>query len=127
MADANDESRGDSRAVEALQRIDAAVQHYAWGILGGGKNGLVARMSMAHEEPGKPYAELWMGTHKNAPSKIKADEAGSVSKDLSTFLEQNPEFAGGKDATKAQSQLPYLFKCLSVRCPLSIQAHPDKK
>jgi mannose-6-phosphate isomerase len=125
MSEANGDSKAGGNGFEALQRIDAAVQHYAWGMVGGGKNGLVARMSMAHEEPGKPYAELWMGTHKNAPSKIKADEVGSATKNLSAFLEENPEFSGSKDA-KAGSQLPFLFKCLSVRCPLSIQAHPDK-
>mmetsp|Transcript_3254 Transcript_3254/g.8169 ORF Transcript_3254/g.8169 Transcript_3254/m.8169 type:complete len:440 (+) Transcript_3254:37-1356(+) len=103
--------------VDSLQRLEPAVQHYAWGMTGG--KGLVAEMS-GKAELDKPYAELWMGTHPSAPSKVK--EEGGGSKDLSAFLEQYPAFAGGKIG----QQLPYLFKCLSVRCPLSIQAHPNK-
>lgn len=110
--------------VGSLKRIHPAVQNYAWGVQGGGVKGLVARMAGAPEEDGKPYAELWMGTHPSAPSKVFAEGGTGPAEDLSVFLEANPAFAGGK---LVKAQLPYLFKCLSVRCPLSIQAHPDKR
>lgn len=58
----------------------------------------------------KPYAELWMGTHPSAPSKIKQQDGSTVT------LQQ---YIG--------AELPYLFKILSIRTALSIQAHPDLK
>ena len=46
---------------------------------------------------------------------------------LSDWLKDNPKALGDEVASKWDSTLPYLFKILSVRTALSIQAHPDKK
>lgn len=93
-----------SSKVQAAVRLDCPVQHYAWG---SGNDGLVARLSSSPDTI-KPCAELWMGTHPSGPSKL---HQSSVS--LSEYL-------GGR-------QLPFLFKVLSVKTALSIQAHPDKQ
>ena len=85
-------------------RLDCVVQHYAWG---SDATGLVARLTN-HTTTDKPCAELWMGTHPSGPSTIH-----STKQTLSEYL-------GGR-------QLPFLFKVLSVKTALSIQAHPDKK
>ena len=78
----------------------------------GGKDSEVAKVLKAggqHVDDDKPYAELWMGTHPSAPSTVRVD-ASSQPTPLSSYI---------------QSELPYLFKILSIRTALSIQAHPD--
>jgi len=67
--------------------------------------------------PTTPTAELWMGTHPNAPSKT----GGKL---LSNLLDSNPQLLGSTPAPNGQ--LPFLFKVLSINKALSIQAHPDK-
>jgi mannose-6-phosphate isomerase len=92
--------------------IEGRVQTYAWGKLG--HESSVARL---FEHMGKtissstPYAELWFGTHPSAPALIKGEERTL------------PEYLQSIGYT---SELPYLFKVLSVNKALSIQAHPDK-
>jgi mannose-6-phosphate isomerase len=81
--------------------LQCPVQHYAWG---SGSGGLVARLSNISSS--QPCAELWMGTHPSAPSKILPQN---------TLLSEH-----------INRQLPFLFKVLSVNTALSIQAHPDK-
>lgn len=84
----------------------------------------------AHSDPSikidenKPYAELWMGTHTNVPS-FRHDDKVS----LRDIISGNPEKYLGDDIIKkfhSSTELPFLFKVLSIRKVLSIQAHPDK-
>jgi mannose-6-phosphate isomerase len=56
---------------------------------------------------GKPYAEIWMGTHPGGPSLALVD---GEKKPLSDFT----------------GSLSFLFKLLASEKPLSIQVHPDK-
>lgn len=105
--------------------IRCAVQPYAWGKLG--HNSEVALLQeCAHPdfciEETKPYAELWMGAHTNAPSLIK----GSNEK-LNEWISKNPEVLGEKVREKFGDELPFLFKVLSINKALSIQAHPNKE
>lgn len=76
-----------------------------------------------HIDEAKPYAELWMGTHPSVPSKNS-----STGIPLRSLIEQNPELLGKDVASKfGAGELPFLFKVLSIRKALSIQAHPDKE
>jgi len=75
------------------------------------------------EPSGKPCAELWMGAHPKAPSKINGIP-------LDEILANDPvRVLGGATASAASSmpEFPYLFKLLAVAKPLSIQAHPTKR
>lgn len=96
-------------AIQPFVRALPAVQHYAWGHVG--EDSMVAKLnSLASNSDivtDKPSAELWMGTHKNGPAKVMNDDGTST--DAKEYL--------GK-------ALPYLYKVLSVRTALSIQAHP---
>jgi mannose-6-phosphate isomerase len=101
-----------------------AVQKYEWGKIG--LDSAVA--SLAKDgypdfdlDPAAPYAELWMGTHPNGPSKLKCG------KSLKDYLDEKPEALGAPTRQAFGDQLPFLFKVLSVNKALSIQAHPDKK
>uniref|UniRef100_K3X7I7 mannose-6-phosphate isomerase n=1 Tax=Globisporangium ultimum (strain ATCC 200006 / CBS 805.95 / DAOM BR144) TaxID=431595 RepID=K3X7I7_GLOUD len=69
-------------------------------------------------DPKSTYAELWMGTHSNGPSRIVRD--GKPAELLSDYLQEHPEAMG-----TTTGELPFLFKVLSVQKALSIQAHPD--
>ena len=63
-----------------------------------------------------------MGTHPNGPSV-------AITVDESVPLKQlvNEKTLGKSIAAKYENDLPFLFKVLSIRKALSIQAHPDKK
>lgn len=91
--------------------LSCSVQHYDWGKSGSDNSCLVAKyhsLNIGKDiNPDKPYAEFWMGTHKNGPSFQK--QSNTL---LSSIL--------GHD-------IPFLFKVLSIKKALSIQAHPDKK
>jgi mannose-6-phosphate isomerase len=70
----------------------------------------------------RPQAELWMGAHPKAPSRVQCDD-GWIS--LLELIEKNPKDILGKEAAeKFDNRLPYLFKVLAAAKPLSIQAHP---
>lgn len=103
--------------------LRCAVQKYAWGKLG--KSSLVAQLSQgATQAPiseQDPFAELWMGTHPSGPSVIK-----STDEPLLTHLQKNEDSLGGEEKNKFGTDLPFLFKALSVAKALSIQAHPNK-
>ncbi|XP_066151878.1 mannose-6-phosphate isomerase [Euwallacea fornicatus] len=104
--------------------LQCKVQNYEWG-----KKGLLSKVAQLRKsadtsfevEDHLPYAELWMGTHVNAPSIIKATK-----ENLSDLLCRHPEYLGN-EVLRQFNQLPFLFKVLSVSKALSIQAHPSKK
>lgn len=95
-------------------RLSVKPNKYQWGKVG--KESLVFQLkqkalgSQNSEEldENERYSELWMGTHPNGPSVIE-----STGQLLTDYLNG--------------SQLPFLFKVLSIDKPLSIQAHPNKK
>ncbi len=65
-----------------------------------------------------------MGTHPNGPSVL----AEQPTKSLKEKIESNPnELLSSEISKMYNGDLPFLFKVLSVRKSLSIQAHPDKK
>ncbi|XVF31598.1 hypothetical protein REPUB_Repub17cG0004900 [Reevesia pubescens] len=119
---------------DKLKRLRAWVQKYDWGKCAA--EAQVARLFVlncgAEIESDRPYAEFWMGTHDSGPSFL-ADEQqqqeeeaeGKVS--LKEWIGKNPNLLGHKVLEKWGSDLPFLFKVLSVAKALSIQAHPDKK
>ncbi|XP_021827759.1 mannose-6-phosphate isomerase 1-like [Prunus avium] len=121
----------------SLQRLRCSVQNYDWGKRG--TDSLVARLSALNSsseiDPEKPYAEIWMGTHESGPSFLiqNGDEnngflsIGSESLSLKDWVLENPKVLGEKVVQKWGSDLPFLFKVLSVAKVLSIQAHPDKE
>ena len=72
----------------------------------------------------KPQAEMWIGSHKKAPSIVKLD-GNQIS--LDRLIEKYPkDILGETISVKFSGELPFLFKVLSASKPLSIQAHPNK-
>ncbi|KAJ6120747.1 Mannose-6-phosphate isomerase [Penicillium sp. IBT 18751x] len=73
-------------------------------------------------EAEKPYAELWMGTHPSLPSKDVETQ-----RTLLDLVQDNQALMSTEITERYGGRLPFLFKVLSIRKALSIQAHPNKK
>lgn len=103
--------------------LQNSIQHYTWGT----KNqaAFIAELLGEKPEKDKPYAELWMGTHPNAASRVLVNSGIKL---LPDFINAYPvEILGRRVAEKFNNKLPFLFKVLSAAEALSIQAHPNKK
>ncbi|XP_062605402.1 mannose-6-phosphate isomerase-like [Saccostrea cucullata] len=112
---------------ELVFPLKCSVQNYAWGKLGSESE--VASLQKAADpsfqiDDDTPYAELWMGTHVNCPSKVKTPKGSNLS--LKDWITQHPEQLGEAVRKKFGDDLPFLFKVLSVNKSLSVQAHPNK-
>lgn len=91
------------------------IRPYAWG-------SVTALPEFLGVDPtGQPAAELWMGAHPGAPSRL-AGEAGT----LTELIAADPRrMLGPAVARRFDDTLPFLLKVLAVERPLSLQAHPD--
>ncbi|KAK7295788.1 hypothetical protein RJT34_18700 [Clitoria ternatea] len=116
----------EDKSQNPLQRLQCSVMNYDWGLPG--RISEVARLhalnSGSQFDPEKPYAELWMGTHDSGPSFLVSNHQRVT---LKAWISENPHVLGHKVLHKWGSDLPFLFKVLSVGKALSIQAHPDKE
>ncbi|EAS30409.2 mannose-6-phosphate isomerase [Coccidioides immitis RS] len=109
-----------------LFRLQCGVNSYDWGKLG--NESAAAQFAAASAaadfsvQNDKPYAELWMGTHPSLPSKdLETDRT------LLDLVQSNQALLGPEIYEKYSGKLPFLFKVLSIRKALSIQAHPNKE
>ncbi|MEV6649458.1 mannose-6-phosphate isomerase, class I [Streptomyces sp. NPDC051219] len=100
-----------------MDRLSNAVRPYAWG-------STTAIPELLGVEPtGEPQAEMWMGAHPGAPSRVDRGAGGTA---LSTVIEADPEAELGAAAVaKFGPRLPFLLKILAAGAPLSLQVHPD--
>lgn len=81
-----------------MQLVTGVVQHYAWG-----DPSFIPRL-LGVEPDGRPYAELWFGTHPGGPATTDADLS----------------------LRSITGELPYLLKVLAAAEPLSLQTHPTR-
>ena len=80
-----------------MRSITGVVQHYQWG-----DKQFIPQL-LDHQPDGRPWAELWLGTHPNGPSRL----------------------ADGRPLSDLTGTLPFLLKILSAAEPLSLQTHPN--
>ena len=80
-----------------MQDVEGVVQHYAWG------DPTFIPTLLGVEPDGHPWAELWLGTHPNGPTKL----------------------GDGRPLRELTGELPYLLKVLAAAQPLSLQTHPN--
>jgi len=98
-----------------MHRLQNVVQTYAWG-----SRTAIAELLGQPSPSEEPQAELWMGAHPAAPSRV-ADKA------LSELVADSPEtLLGERVAATFGPRLPYLLKVLAAAEPLSLQAHPTR-
>lgn len=109
-----------------LIRLQCGVNSYDWGKVG--QQSLAAKYAATTAGPDfsieaeRPYAELWMGTHPSLPSRDVATD-----RTLLDLVQDNRALMSIEIFEKYGGKLPFLFKVLSIRKALSIQAHPNKK
>ncbi len=101
-----------------IYKLENIIQEYSWG----SKTAIPELLGYKNQYK-KPQAELWMGAHPKAPSKVLVNDKKTV---LSDIIKDNPEAVLGESVSKEYGgKLPFLFKILAAEEPLSIQAHPN--
>jgi mannose-6-phosphate isomerase len=78
--------------------VTGVVQHYAWG----DRTFIPELLGVTAD--GRPWAELWLGTHPSGPTTI-----------------------GDRQLSDVTGELPYLLKVLAAAEPLSLQVHPTRE
>ncbi|MFH8370912.1 mannose-6-phosphate isomerase, class I [Streptomyces sp. NPDC018031] len=100
-----------------MDRLANTVRPYAWG-----STTAIPRF-LGQEPSGEPQAELWMGAHPGAPSRI---DRGSGPTALHEVIAADPEGELGTAAARRFGPtLPFMVKLLAAAAPLSLQVHPD--
>jgi mannose-6-phosphate isomerase len=95
------------------------VQPYAWG-----SPTAIPQLLGVDNPEGTPQAELWMGAHPTAPSRLTRSGREVP---LDQVIAAAPEFELGEaTAERFNRRLPFLLKVLAARKALSIQLHPDR-
>ncbi len=105
-------SAGQPPQPSRVQLLRTAVQHYDWG-----STTTIPRL-LGVEPDGRPWAELWVGAHPQAPSRLARD-----SRRLDEVVAGDP--AGQLGVAEPFGRLPFLLKLLAAARPLSLQAHPS--
>ena len=104
--------------MKKIHLLTNRIQTYAWG-----SHTAIATLLGYAAPSQEPQAELWMGAHPKAPSKIKINDEYQSLIDL--IKKQPIDILGQRIANTYGNQLPFLFKVLAAEAPLSIQAHPN--
>lgn len=121
--------------------IQGRVRDYAWG----SREAIPALVNL----PPAPFpvAELWLGGHAAAPSRLDVGMADRVlspadlldgaegrearaqtGNDLRAEIARDPAGTLGVELVERfGAQLPYLLKLIAPACPLSMQVHPSKE
>ena len=100
--------------------LENPIQNYAWG-----SRTAIAELLGRPTPSERPEAELWIGAHPKAPSRI-ASPAGLGT--LDRAIQDDPVGLLGADVCdRFGNELPFLFKVLAAAEPLSIQAHPNQE
>jgi mannose-6-phosphate isomerase len=100
--------------------LENTIQKYSWG----SPETIPTLLGFPNPDH-EPFAELWLGAHPKAPSKLVAPGADGP-RDLAALIAADPDkFLGARSVRAFGPRLPYLFKLLAIEKPLSIQAHPS--
>jgi len=100
-----------------MEPLDNPIQDYAWG-----SHTVLADFLGWPSPTPRPQAELWIGAHPAAPSRLRSGSS------LGDHIAADPEAALGPRAVAAFGpRLPFLLKVLAVAEPLSLQVHPDRE
>ena len=99
--------------------LDNPIQNYAWG-----SRTAIATFLGRPSPAAKPEAELWIGAHPKAPSRIVEPPGLGT---LDRVIEDDPVSVLGPEICDLfGNELPFLLKVLAAAQPLSIQAHPNQ-
>lgn len=100
-----------------MDRLTNTIRPYAWG----STTAIPGLLGVA--PTGEPQAEMWMGAHPGAPSRL---DRGAGETSLPDVIAADPEGElGAATVRKFGPALPFLLKLLAAGAPLSLQVHPD--
>ncbi|GGU46772.1 mannose-6-phosphate isomerase, class I [Streptomyces lavendofoliae] len=100
-----------------MDLLTNTVQPYAWG------STTALPELMGTPPTGEPQAELWMGAHPAAPSRVERD---GHTLPLDRVIAADPaRELGSAGLRRFGPRLPFLLKLLAADAPLSLQVHPD--
>ena len=107
-----------------MYTIHPVAMHYAWG-----SYDRLQRMFHLPETASKqPLAEMWFSGHEQAPSLIdipRGAQHDGYAQRVPQAIVNNPEqMVGVRGSNEFGPVLPFLFKVISAREPLSLQVHP---
>lgn len=97
----------------SIVKLDNPIQPYAWG-----SRVAIASLQGRDVPSDGPEAELWIGDHPTAPSRVDSAQGGIS---LPDWIARDP----GAVLGGAGSSLPFLAKVLAAERSLSVQVHPD--
>jgi mannose-6-phosphate isomerase len=101
-------------ATRTADLLENPVRPYAWG------SATEIPRLLGMEPTGQPQAELWMGVHPAAPSRLRSGSS------LAERVQDDP--TGELSAVVVRrfgARLPFLMKIIAAERPLSLQAHPN--
>ena len=97
-----------------MLHLENPIQNYAWG-----SHSAISRLLGTASPSAEPEAELWLGAHPKAPSRVRSGEP------LTALIEREPaRLLGAAVEARFGAKLPFLLKLLAAEAPLSLQAHP---
>ncbi len=100
-----------------IAKLENSIRHYDWG-----SREFIARLQARSTPSELPEAELWIGDHPRAPSRL----LGAIEESLPDCIRRAPEvLLGVRSIERFGPTLPFLVKVLAAASPLSIQVHPD--
>lgn len=103
---------------QAVFVLENPVLNYAWG-----SRTAIADLLGRPAPSALPEAELWIGAHPKAPSRVAAPAGFGT---LDRALQDDPVgLLGHEVCDRFGNELPFLLKVLAAAAPLSIQAHPS--
>lgn len=99
--------------------LTGTIKYYDWG-------GTFFIPMLVHQPDtnGKPFAEYWLGVHRQADCQIIFPDGQTVL--LRDYISADPQRLLGDYTWKQFGNMPYLLKALDVKEMLSIQVHPSK-
>lgn len=98
-----------------IHRLDNPVRRYAWGSVDA-----IPRL-LGVPPDGEPQAELWLGAHERAASRVRCAD-GVLS--LHDLIRADPRGELGAEWAEGE-RMPFLAKVIATAQPLSLQVHPD--
>lgn len=100
-----------------MRLVRGVVQHYSWG------DPTSIPDLLGLEPDGRPWAELWFGTHLGGPAKVLDVDVAAARSSTPTLTDDT----GGlfSPLTSVSGELPFLLKILAAAEPLSLQSHPS--
>jgi len=108
-----------------VEVLRGSVRTYAWG----SRTHLAELLGEEVPSP-HPQAELWLGAHRDEPSRVGGSNGtggpGTTARALTEVVADDPkDTLGPTRRQRWQDRLPYLLKVLAAEEPLSLQAHPS--